>query len=84
MALGIGEGFSDTMKNISQDMADSIPTEFDTNINTNYSSNSSSQNSNYDGYLRAFKEALSGMAFKVNDEKFGELVIEKVEKVVYA
>jgi hypothetical protein len=24
------------------------------------------------------------MAFKVNDEKFGELVIEKVEKVVYA
>lgn len=84
MALGIGEGFSDTMKNISQDMADSIPTEFDTNINTNYSSNSSSQNSNYDGYVRAFKEALSGMAFKVNDEKFGELVIEKVEKVVYA
>lgn len=84
MALGIGEGFSDTMKNISQDMADSIPTEFDTNINTNYSSNSSSQNSNYDGYVRAFKEALSGMAFKVNDEKFGELVIDKVEKVVYA
>ena len=32
----------------------------------------------------AFKEALNGMSFKVFDEIFGELIIDKIEKVVYS
>ncbi len=31
LALGLGEGFTDTMKNVSDDMQNSIPTEFDMN-----------------------------------------------------
>jgi phage-related protein len=31
LALGLGEGFTDTMKNVSNDMQNSIPTEFDMN-----------------------------------------------------
>lgn len=84
LALGLGEGFSDTMKNISQDMTSAIPTNFDTTVNANYDSNNSLNSNNFEEQVKAFKEALAGMAFKVNDDKFGELVIEKVEKVVYA
>ena len=72
------------MKNISQDMTSAIPTNFDTTVNANYDSNNSLKSNNFEEQVKAFKEALAGMAFKVNDDKFGELVIEKVEKVVYA
>jgi len=34
--------------------------------------------------ITAFKEALNGMSFKVFDEIFGELIIDKIEKVVYS
>lgn len=34
LALGIGEGFSDTMDDVTQEMANAIPTEFDTTINS--------------------------------------------------
>lgn len=44
LALGIGVGFSNEMKSVSENMQDAIPTNFDTNINPNivtgaYSSN---------------------------------------------
>ena len=35
LALGLGEGFTDTMKNVSNDMQNSIPTEFDMNTTIN-------------------------------------------------
>ena len=35
LALGLGEGFTDTMKNVSNDMQNSIPTEFDVNTTIN-------------------------------------------------
>lgn len=40
LALGIGEGFSDTMKSVSNDMSASIPTEFDidSTVNKSYTS----------------------------------------------
>ena len=37
-----------------------------------------------DTMVEAFKEALSGMTFKAFDETFGELVVDRVEKVVYS
>ncbi|MBR1722503.1 MAG: phage tail tape measure protein [Treponema sp.] len=38
LALGLGEGFSDSMKEISKEMQSSIPTEFDTDWNLNMQS----------------------------------------------
>lgn len=35
IALGVGEGFSNTMKEVSQEMSNSIPTEFDVNSTMN-------------------------------------------------
>ena len=37
LALGVGEGFADTMKSVSNDMSTSIPTEFDMNTTINKS-----------------------------------------------
>lgn len=42
IALGVGEGFSSTMKDVSQEMANSIPTEFDVNSDLNTTNNSNS------------------------------------------
>lgn len=86
LALGIGEGFEDTMSNVSKNMASSIPTEFDTNVNINSSSNISRNgySSNYDLMVDAFKEALKGTKVVMNDREFGAFVTDTMEKVVYS
>lgn len=93
LALGLGEGFEDTMVGVTKDMTKAIPTSFDMGINFNTESAlntiSSSNKSNtfnidYSRLASELQDALKGMAFKVDNEKFGELVIDKVEKVVYA
>ena len=85
LALGIGEGFEDEMNNVSDMMEDAIPRDFDVGVNTNYDG-LSTENGGFskDVLVEAFKEALDGMTFKAFDETFGELVIDKVEKVVYS
>ncbi len=85
LALGLGEGFEDEMNNVSGMMEDAIPKDFDVGINTNYDG-VSIEGSTYskDMLVDAFKEALDGMTFKAFDETFGELVIDRVEKVVYS
>ena len=85
LALGIGEGFSDEMDNVSDMMEDAIPKDFDVGLNTNISSIGNTDiTSSKDILVEAFREALSGMTFKAFDETFGELVINNVEKVVYS
>ena len=85
LALGIGEGFEDEMNNVSDMMEDAIPKDFDVGVNTNYDGISAENNSySKDMLVTAFREALDGMTFKAFDETFGELVIDKVEKVVYS
>lgn len=85
LALGIGEGFGDTMTEVSKDMANSIPTEFD--VETSLSSVSSNRN-NVDlqslSFANAVKNALSGMHVVLDGDKVGELVINTVEEVVYS
>ncbi len=85
LALGIGEGFTEEMNNVSDLMQNAIPTDFDVGVNTNYD-NLNMENNTYslDLLITAFKEALNGMSFKVFDEIFGELIIDKIEKVVYS
>lgn len=85
LALGIGEGFEDEMKNVSDMMDEAIPKDFDVGVNTNYDGvNIDSNTYSKDILVEAFKEALDGMTFKAFDETFGELVVDKVEKVVYS
>ena len=83
LALGLGEGFGDTMHDVSQDMADAIPTEFDANIHTNTSAGYSSA-SNFDTMVMAFKQALTEMKVEMNGREMGAFVTDTVERVVYA
>ena len=83
LALGIGEGFSDEMKNVSRQMSDSIPKSFDvdTNLNVNGAKYSSG------GYLdmvTAFKQALSEVKIVLDDEVAGEFVDKTVTRIIYA
>lgn len=92
LALGIQVGFDDEMRNVSKDMIARIPTnvdfEYDMKENTNHFENSNVSGVGrmdvMDFMVTAFQNALTGMAFKVDDEKLGELVINKVENVVFS
>lgn len=79
LALGIGEGFSDTMRNVSKDMANAIPTEFDANIHQETKVINPEQTM----MVKAFKEALKGVKVIMNDREMGEFVTDTVGKVVF-
>jgi phage-related protein len=81
LALGVGEGFSSTMTDVSADMQGAIPTEFDTNVNM---STSSSYGSNYDYLVSAFKEALKDVKVVMNNREMGAFIVSTVEREVYA
>ena len=82
LALGVGEGFTDTMADVSTEMQGAIPTEFDTNVNMNTSS--SSYGSNYDYLVTAFKEALKDVKVVMNNREMGAFIVNTVEREVYA
>ena len=81
LALGLGEGFSDTMHDVTAEMQGAIPTEFDTSVNMN---TSSSYGSNYDYLVNAFKEALKDVRVVMNNREMGAFIINTVEREVYA
>lgn len=80
LALGIGEGFSDEMEDVSRMMADSIPTSFDINSPT---INGARYTESLD-MISAFKEALSQMTVIMDDEQFGKFVEQTVSRAIYA
>lgn len=93
LAQGVGVGFEEEMNDVSKQMQDALPTDFDLGVNTtmhsdlidNTSSISSSNLlSNGENLVEALQNALSGMSFRVDKDKFGELVINEVERVVYS
>ena len=81
LALGIGEGFTDEMANVTKDMQNAIPTSFDTDLNVN--SGISSNSFSYDAMLDAFKEALSDMKIELDDEVAGKFVERTVARAIY-
>ena len=84
LALGVGEGFADTMHDVSADMQGAIPTEFDADINTNLHTGAGySQNSTYDMMVSAFKQALTEVKVVMNSREMGAFVTNTVERVVY-
>ena len=82
LALGVGEGFSDTMSEVSADMQGAIPTDFDTSVNVRGAS--SSYGSNYDYLVVAFKEALKDVKVTMNNREMGAFIVDTVEREVYA
>lgn len=65
MAMGLGIGFENTMKDVNKEMANAIQTDYDLNVNSNLSNlsgaNASSLSNIYASMVNAFKEALSQM-----------------------
>ena len=85
LALGVGEGFADTMEDVSAEMQNSIPTEFDASINTNIGgSGVHSQMSTYDMMVSAFKQALTEVKVIMDDREMGGFVTDVVERTVFA
>ena len=84
LALGLGEGFDDTMSDVANDMANAIPTEFDADINTNMKMASGSHLSTYDMMVSAFEQALTKVKVVMDDREMGGFVTNVVERAVYA
>ena len=78
LAQGIGVGFSDEMKSVSKDMADSIPTSFDVNASVNGSSVNPQAS-----MVEQFKQALSEMKIELDDEVAGKFVDRTVTRLIY-
>ena len=83
LALGIGEGFSETMKGVNKEMANAIPTEFDTEIHSNINRTGITQ-SNYDNIVYAFKQALRDVKVVMNNREMGAFVTDTVTREVFA
>ena len=81
LALGLGEGFEDTMSEVTDEMASAIPTEFDTSVTAKVSG--STQQSNYDMMVSAFKKALQEVTVELDNREVGRFVTRTVERVVY-
>lgn len=87
LALGIGEGFTDTMTDVQQEMADAIPTKFDTTINSKIGNNSYQDVANsgsFDNMVIAFKTALKDVKVIMDEKEMGTFVTNAVEEVVYS
>ena len=85
LALGVGEGFTATMSDVTNDMANAIPTEFDTDISTSMDfTSANSQMSTYDMMVSAFKQALTEVKVVMDDREMGGFVANTIERVVYA
>lgn len=82
LALGLGEGFADTMHDVTDEMQSAIPTEFDTEINANMRTAQSSM-STYDMMVTAFKQALTEVKVVLDDREMGTFVTDTVERAVF-
>lgn len=78
LALGVGEGFSNTMKDISKEMSNSIPTEFD--INSTIRGTTNSNLLNIDNLTSAFITAVKNLNAQVVIDKdiAGRFIITSV------
>jgi len=85
LALGLGEGFTDEMKNITNEMQSAVPTDFDINGSYNGVNGTDSINNqySYDSLVEAFTEALEGMKIELDDEEVGSFVKKTVENAIY-
>lgn len=81
LALGIGEGFTDEMRDVTNEMQNAIPSSFDTDLNIG--SSMGIGDSNYYGMVDAFKQALSEMKIELDDEVAGRFIENTVANAIY-
>ena len=84
LALGVGEGFEETMKDVTDEMTNAMPTEFDTSINTNIGASSYKPMTQTDAMVSAFKKALAEVTVVMDSKEMGGFVTNTIERVVYA
>lgn len=83
LALGIGEGFSDEMKAVSQEMGDAIPKSFDVETSINSVAGARASGNPYENMVGAFKQALSEMKIELDDEVAGKFIDKTVTRLIY-
>ena len=87
IALGIGEGFTDEMKDVTKEMQDAIPILDVEDPNFNFSSKGSNGSivgaTGYAEMVAAFKEALSEVNIELDDQKVGKFVKKTVTNAIY-
>ena len=78
LALGLGEGFSNTMKDVSRDMSNSIPTEFD--VNSTISKTNPAGQLTLKNITNAFVAAIKSLNAQIIIDKdvAGEFVITSI------
>ena len=84
LALGIGEGFTDTMAGVSDEMQSAVPTDFDMAVNTSYGGNRSAGGFNETAMFAAFKKALTEVKVVMNNREMGAFVENTIERAVYS
>lgn len=84
LALGIGEGFMDEMKRVSEEMIGAIPKSVPVQAIESVSSYGNMSNWSFDTIVEAFKEALSEVKIEIDDEVAGKFVENTVTRLVYA
>ncbi len=84
LALGLGEGFENTMSDVASRMTNSIPTDFAINTSIKSSSETGQTGITYTNMVEAFKQALKEVNIVLDDEVAGRFVTDTVAKVVYA
>ena len=84
LALGLGVGFADEMRAVSQQMSNSIPTSFDTTLNTPERVGTVAAATAFDDMVSAFKEALYQVKIELDGEQMGEFVNNTTSQLLYA
>lgn len=80
LALGLGEGFEQEMKEVTADMQDALPTSFNTDVNVG---SGSVVGNSYSNMVEAFQDALSQMKIELDDEVAGRFVRDTVTTAIY-
>ena len=83
LALGIGEGFEDEMRSVTEQMQNALPTSFETNATITGTGATSSESLSFETIMEAFKEALYGVKVEMDDEEMGKFVDKTVTRLVY-
>lgn len=83
LALGLGEGFEDTMSDVSSQMTGAIPTDFDISAKVGTNGGAVQGGANLANIVEAFKQALKEVNIVLDDEVAGRFVTDTVERVVY-
>lgn len=83
-ALGIEQGFVDTMANVAKEMQAAIPTKLNAKITAEVAQGASREANEDSRLISAFKTALSQMKIELDDEVAGEFVERTVTRVVYS